>query len=268
MSSSFNMMYHFVGMDKKYRGTSLIDFKYQLNYLQKNCDRKDYCLTFDHGTIDHYEIVMPELEKRNLKGVFFIMTMVPEEVSIPAIDKQRFLEGNYRQDLVKFLCEDLKIKYNPNDGASYQSLLTFYSLEERYLRFLRDIVLPTVDFNKAISSVFSNIFGNEFDFSKKYYMDWVHIKQLKEKGHIIGSHSHSHKGDYMDYKTSFALINKHFKIEDNNISYPNGNNILKIQELKDLNINKAYISRSNGDTLYNIGRIDDKYFHLVESIKK
>ena len=105
---------------------------------------------------------------------------------------------------------------------------------------------------------------DELEFSKRNYMDWEHIKKLNDLGHTIGSHSHSHVGDYLDYKKSFELISNNLKIATNYISYPNGKNKLNDNELKGLNIKKAFISHSNGDDLYNIGRIDDKFFNLVK----
>jgi len=267
MSSLINMMYHFVGIDKKFKGTTLKDFNFQLDYLQKNYENNKLFLTFDHGTIDHYEIVRPELEKRNLKGIFFIMTIVPEEAEIPSIDKQRFLEGNYRKELVTFVCDQLNLNYCPIESKTYLKHLTFYSDEERHLRFLRDTIIPKIDFEKVITKIFNSMFGNEKDFVKNNYLDWTQIKRLKDDGHIIGSHSHSHVGNFNDYKKSFELLDNNLKIENRLISYPNGNNLLNDIELKELNINSGYISNNNGDTMYNIGRIDDKFFNLVKSLK-
>lgn len=267
MSSLITMMYHFVGIDQKFKGTTLKDFKFQLDYLQKNYAKNEFFLTFDHGTIDHFEIVSPELEKRNLKGIFFIMTIVPEEGEIPSIDKQRFLEGKYRKELVTFVCDHLNLNYYPIESKTYLKHLTFYSDEERHLRFLRDTVLPKQEFEKVITKIFNSMFGSEKDFVKNNYMDWEQIKKLKNNGHSIGSHSHSHVGNFKDYKISFELMDNNLKIEKRLISYPNGNNFLNEIELKELNINSGYISNNNGDTLYNIGRIDDKFFKLVKSSK-
>lgn len=66
-----NLMYHFVGCNENLKGISFKRFKAQLDFLQKSYMRDEITLTFDHGTIDHIQIVAPELEKRNLKGIFF-----------------------------------------------------------------------------------------------------------------------------------------------------------------------------------------------------
>lgn len=261
--SMHNMMYHFVGLDDKYKGTTLETFKYQLDFLQNNYSASEFTLTFDHGTIDHYDIVFPELEKRNLKGIFFIMTIVPEEGKVPAIDKQRFLEGNYRYDLSRLICNSLGVEYMPNESRSYQEHLTFYSIEERYLRYLRDKILSVQDFEELISSIFYDKFGEESEFAKKHYMSWDNIKELSAKGHIIGSHSHSHIGDYIDYKKSFELLSRNCDIDEKILSYPNGNNKLSDKELFDLKLRKAFIATVGGDSLYNMGRIDDKFFNTV-----
>ncbi len=83
-----NIMYHFVGCDESLKSISLSRFVEQLDFLQSKYVGGEFCVTFDHGTIDHIENVVPELERRQLVGLFFIMTMVPEENKVPSVDKQ------------------------------------------------------------------------------------------------------------------------------------------------------------------------------------
>lgn len=251
-----NIMYHFVGVDGNFKGISLEKFKAQLDFLQTTYPRDEIVLTFDHGTIDHFEKAEPELKRRGLQGIFFILTMVQEEHRVPTIDKQRFLEATFRYELAKMVCTEFKIDYNPDDAKEYLSDFSFYSLEERYVRYLRDKIISSEGYDDFIEQYFIKVFGDEKNFASKYYLIWDHIVELHKRGHIIGAHAHYHIGDRNDYTQSLKLIEGKIKEKVRYISYPNGIKRISDQDLKDLGVTKAYISTENGSEPYRIGRID------------
>ena len=235
-----NIMYHYVRDDKNLKGISIKKFNLQLDQLLKRYKPTEFKLTFDHGTIDHYENVAPELDKRGIKGYFFILSMVPEEKKIPIEDKQRKLEVLYRKDLAKMLCDNLKIPYNLTISKNYLKRFTFYSPEERYLRYLRDEKIPLSDYINFIDNLFVKEFGNETNFADKDYMSWKNIIDLKNKGHIIGSHGHYHIGDKKDYSKSIQIIEKRINSKVKYISYPNGKKNISDEDLINLGIDVAY----------------------------
>lgn len=251
-----NMMYHFVGCDGNLKGISLENFKAQLDFLQRTYPRDEIILTFDHGTIDHFEKAVPELDRRGLKGIFFILTMVPEEHKVLGIDKQRFLEAMFRVELAPMICRELDLDYKPEEAQNYLSDFSFYSLEERYLRYLRDKNISTEAYDNFIGKYFEKYFGNEKMFASKKYLSWDHIVQLHKRGHIIGSHSHYHIGDRNDYAHSIKLIEWKIAEKVEYISYPNGMKRISDEDLEQLGVRKAYISAENGSEPYRIGRID------------
>lgn len=260
-----NIMYHFVGVDENLKGISLENFKAQLDFLQKTYPRDEIVLTFDHGTIDHLEKAAPELERRGLQGIFFILTMVQEEHRVATIDKQRFLEARFRFELAKMACIEFKIDYNPEGAKEYLSDFSFYSVEERYLRYLRDKIIASEDYERFIGQYFIKIFGNEKNFASKHYLSWDHIVELHKRGHIIGAHAHHHIGDRNDYAQSLKLIEGKIKEKVRYVSYPNGIKSISDQDLRDLEITKAYISTENGIEPYRIGRIDCNNEPLIVS---
>ena len=251
-----NVMYHFVGRNESLKGISIKKFKEQLDILCAKRKDSEFTLTFDHGTIDHIEIVAPELEKKGIKGEFFIITMIPEEQRIPYIDKQRYLESFYRFDLSKMLCLDLEIEYNPEEAKDYLSMFKFYSIEERYLRFLRDYIIPVETYQTFMNNLFEHKFGNESEFVKNEYMSWEQVIDLHRRGHTIGSHSHYHIGDIDDYSKSIKLIENVLDEKVTCIAYPNGIKKMQDNELKALGIEIAYISTENGKMPYRAERVD------------
>lgn len=257
-----NMMYHFVGCDERLKSISLNEFRKQLDYLQENYKADEFVTTFDHGTIDHIEIVAPELEKRGIRGLFFILTMIPEEYRIPTIDKQRFIEKEHRHQLAKMICDELFIPYHPKDASNYLEEFPFYSLEERYLRYLRDHSIPTKVYDSLIGKLFHNIFSDEKEFALNEYLNWHHIYQLHKRGHIIGSHSHYHYGDGEDYTRSLRLIESVINEKPHYISYPNGNKRIDDKDLEKLDIKFAYLSRVEGTGPYRTGRTECKLLNI------
>ncbi len=249
-------MYHFVGCDEKLKGISLEGFKAQLALLQNTYPKDDIVVTFDHGTIDHLENTAPELEKRGLRGVFFVLTMVQEEHKVPSIDKQRFLEAARGTELAKMLCNELDIDYRPHEAEGYLADYGFYSLEERYLRYLRDRHIPANTYESFIGEYFQELFGAERDFASRQYLSWDDVAELQNRGHIIGSHSHYHYGDRDDYETSVKLIEGRINAKVRYVSYPNGVKRISDSDLEKLGIRKAYISTDGGVDPYRAGRID------------
>lgn len=256
------MMYHFVGLDAALKSISFEDFCGQLDYLGRTYPPDEVALTFDHGTIDHIETVAPELERRGLRGIFFILTMVPEELRVPSIDKQRFLEADYRLELARMLCKELYIDYAPEQAQDYLAKYDFYSLEERFLRYLRDKVIPPRVFDSVIGTMFEKAFGDERAFCMRRYLGWHHIYQLHKRGHVIGSHSHYHYGDKTDYKRSLELINGVLGEKPRLISYPNGFKRITDEELRALEVETAYISSEPGVHPFRAGRADCNQFAM------
>ncbi len=257
-----NILYHFVGDYEKLAGISMEDFKKQLDFLQNKYTNKEIILTFDHGTIDHIENVAPELEKRGIRGFFFILTMIPEEHRVPSIDKQRYLEGQYRLELAKMVCDELYIYYNAEEAKDYLQEYRFYSLEERYLRYLRDNIIPTKVYDSVIGNMFCKVFGTEKDFCIRKYLSWHHIYQLHKRGHIIGCHSHCHYGDREDYAKSLELIEGVINEKPQYISYPNGIKRISDEDLVNLGIRIAYTSSEQVTYPYRTERIDCKQLKL------
>ena len=102
----------------------------------------------------------------------------------------------------------MKISYNPNSCKTFRNKWKFYTLEERYLRFLRDRVLDLDDYKSIINKIFNEVVGTDKSFIKKNYLSWKQIKEISSRGHTIGSHSHYHIGDFRDYKHSLKILKK------------------------------------------------------------
>ena len=64
----------------------------------------------------------------------------------------------------------MKISYNPNSCKTFHKAEILHTLEERYLRFLRDRVLDLDDYKSIINKIFSEVVGTDKSFIKKNYL--------------------------------------------------------------------------------------------------
>jgi hypothetical protein len=189
--------------------------------------------------------------------------MVQEEHRLASIDKQRFLEAVRRTELARMLCAEVEIEYCPQDAEGYLSDFAFYSLEERYLRYLRDRYIPPKTYEKFIGNSFQELYGDEREFASKWYLSWGDIAELNRRGHIIGSHSHYHYGDGDDYRQSVKLIEERIAAPVRYVSYPNGVKRIADSDLEMLGIRQGYISTINGaNPPYRAGRMDCNQWRL------
>ena len=95
--------------------------------------------------------------------------MIHEDFTLPVEDKQRKLERIFKKKLPRIICEELKISYNPNSCKTFRNKWKFYTLEERYLRFLRDRVLDLDDYKSIINKIFNEVVGTDKSFIKKLF---------------------------------------------------------------------------------------------------
>lgn len=167
-------------------------------------NRDKFLLTFDHGTIDHLDVVLPELTKRNLKGYFYIITSVPEENKIPTPEKQRYVEAyfrDYREFYEQFYTACLEIdphlkhaiepsEKNLTDVRNYLKRFAFYSDLERLFRKVRNELLDREHFYSIFDNLFEKLFGSDASFINNNYLSWEQLKLLQNEGMVIGSHGH------------------------------------------------------------------------------
>jgi len=268
MRSAFCVYYHFVADAEATPWPKLVslrtaDFARQLDYLcsrfepmaledvrafyrgERPLPRRGFLLSFDHGTKDHLENVLGELEARSLKAVFFVYTCVQEEGRICAIDKQRFLEyvfDDYLELLRRFAehalrlddgLERSRIEPTPENLARsrrYLEQFAFYSDGERFFRQLRDRVLEPGLFARVIGHMFEDRFGPEREFARAHYLSWDDLRELRDAGMEIGGHGHAHlimdktpaEEQRKDVARNLGLLRERLGVAADCFSYPNG----------------------------------------------
>ena len=157
-------------------------------------------LTFDDGFKDHIDFVLPELNKRKLKGCFFPLGAAIIENKVLDVHLIHFILAKVKDksnlvSILNSLC--IKNGFTEKDLKSYWSLYgklnRYDSKEVIYFKRMLQFVLP-LDLRETITKFlfkkYFNISANEF--AKELYMNKDDLNKLLEADMYIGAHSYNH----------------------------------------------------------------------------
>lgn len=162
----------------------------------------DVCITFDDALLCQAEIAAPILKERGLQAFFFIYSSPffgnPDPLEVyryfrntcfPEVDDfyQIFFERT--KSWFPTLFKRSEQAFDPNQ---YLSAYGFYSRNDKWFRYLRDIGFGESVYNEAMHRLMAEISFDPNKISEKLWMSETNVKDLSNQGHIIGLHSFSH----------------------------------------------------------------------------
>ena len=217
-----SIMFHHFHNDKHPKGQGSIDemqFETMLDWLSERYNlmgayefsekvksntlrRKDICLSFDDALLCQYDIARGILKSRSLSAFFFIYSS-PFNGEPDYLEIFRFFRNVYFSDINSFYEEfflllhtdDPKIYKKEQDRFERENYLEefpFYTNEDRWFRYIRDIILDKDKYEKYMLSLMEK---HSFDINiatQKLWMTNKNITDLHSDGHIIGLHSYNH----------------------------------------------------------------------------
>ena len=240
--------------------------------LRKNkLSSKDVLLTFDDGTIDHYENVYPILKRNNVSGTFFICNdslngngLIPNKIhKLLANVKFELLFSQFKK-IYDELIESENIILEPEKASHFDN-----NENVRLFKQALQYRLPERTRNLIIKELYqmNNITFNCSD----YYITMDNIKEMQNNGMHFGLHTKTHKHlEYLEYGEQEEEIIKNIHLfKDNNLfhgtvafAYPYGSfNENTIEILRKQNIDIAFLAdnRQNRELdVYKLPRIDCK----------
>ena len=248
---------------------------------KKNLE-KSLFITFDDGLLSQFEIALNVLEERDIKGIFFIHSKpLVGEYDIHQVARN-FKNSNHFDNVDEFnflLIEVLMSTFSSKEKTKIKKDFTeskylreynFYSESDRELRYIRDFWVSLKYYEDSILSLMKE---KDVDIEKlieKTYMSKIMLKEISEKGHVIGLHSHSHptnlarmtkEEQYFELNTNYEILEEIIGYKQKAISYPsNSYNKFTIEILKKLKINYGFRANDqiNLDP-YELARIDATY---------
>lgn len=237
-----------------------------VEYFNKINNRKisnnEVCITFDDAIKSQVKLILPILDKLNIKAFFFVYTSLfkgePDN-----LEYYRDFRCMYYKNLKIFYKDFYKIleKFFPNKNkmfffkykSNYLKKYKFYTDDDRKFRFCRDVILSKKEYEKIM-----NLMMKKKKYSRKkrknlLFMNKTDIKKIDQAGHVVGIHSHSHPTtlkklsenlQYREYKDSKVILESLLRKKVWSMSHPCGsynNTTLKI--LKKIGIKIGF--RSN-----------------------
>jgi peptidoglycan/xylan/chitin deacetylase (PgdA/CDA1 family) len=139
---------------------------------------------FDDGYLDNYEFAAPILEKYNCRASFYVVTDCIDNNTLTWTHQLEYLFQHTKINEFKISFDFFEPEYN----------IQFLNNETEKLNYLRK-TLPKL---KKITHVERQMFINhvlnqakDINFPK-LMMNWDQIRDLKQRGHYIGSHTVTH----------------------------------------------------------------------------
>lgn len=222
---------------------------------------KDVCLTFDDSLRCQFDIALPVLRKFKLKAFWFIYTS-PLDGVVEKIELYRYFRNKHFRDIQDFYAAfDKVIETSAHADLvrkglkafsedQYLTGFTFYSLEDKKFRFIRDEILGKEKYDALMDEMIKNYGLDRKDILSLLWMDQNCIETLDKEGHIIGLHSHTHpmnlgalsaQEQKQEYTTNFQKLKSIVRQNIMTMSHPsNSYNKDTFAVLKDLNINIGF----------------------------
>jgi len=293
-------MYHYVRPDQidypNFNNLDVEKFKKQLDYFESNygfISKDDYIeaiknnknldgvvLTFDDGFKDHYNYVLPELNKKGIWGIFYLSTGVYSTKKLLGVHRTHYLKGKYG---ASFILDEVLGLINDNmldhetiekfDSDIYTH--TSYEEDEKQLRRLFNYYIK-YEYRDDILNTLMDRFFNEQKLFEEVYLSISEIEELNNSGNMIGSHTVSHKvlsrltydEQYSEINHAINFIDKIVRQDYKSFAYPYGYdssynaNTLKV--LNELDVDDACIFdnrvQERDIKQYELSRIDCNQF--------
>jgi peptidoglycan/xylan/chitin deacetylase (PgdA/CDA1 family) len=162
--------------------------------------RRCFLLTFDDGLADHAEVVVPILERRGLRGVFFVAGEVLTRQRTLSAHAVHLLIANlgcerFEHELIRWLTkfDGEKDWMGKVDAAAAAAMYHYESPDRARLKYLLTMVLPTELRRTVIEALFEVFVGSGARWSQHWYLGWDELADMQSKGHTIGGHGYAHE---------------------------------------------------------------------------
>lgn len=172
--------------------------KLENNDLKNN----EICLSFDDALLCQFEIAAPILDKREIKAFFFVYSSPfcgdPDSLEIYRYFRttefsniDEFYDQFFFQTRIDHL-ESYDNALKNYDGKNYLSAFPFYTDNDKWFRYLRDIVLGKFKYEEIMNQLLINHQFDKEKASRNLWMSNKNIQELHNNGHIVGLYSYSH----------------------------------------------------------------------------
>jgi peptidoglycan/xylan/chitin deacetylase (PgdA/CDA1 family) len=158
-----------------------------------------FVLTFDDGVCDHWNNVLPVLERYGLHGIFAPIGLPYLEGKVPFVQKNQFVRGTLGEDRLADTYVDTARVVAPEVDVAGLIESTgpgeYRRGSEKYLRFKYAVnrLIPFDVSVRVLDRLFAeHVCDDERAFVEELYLSLDEIRELPRLGHAIAGHSITH----------------------------------------------------------------------------
>lgn len=162
----------------------------------------EYCLTFDDNLREQGDIALPVLKHYN-KTAFWFVYSSPYFGIVEKLELYRYFRNTFYNSIEEFYADFFRFAksgyYHSEIEAGimsfpqdYLRIYSFYSLNDRIFRYLRDRVLGSEKYNELMDDLIKSKGLEISTIKQKLWLREEELCQLAEDGHYLGLHSHTH----------------------------------------------------------------------------
>lgn len=162
---------------------------------------RSFLLTFDDALADHAQTVLPILQERGLRGVFFVPgAVLTARRMLPAHAIHLLLEALDEQTLERELLG--YIAEHGGAGTDWAACVDMSTARVLYhyeppararLKYLLTITLPVELRDAALDALFRRYIGSPERWAGHWYLGWEDLAEMQSSGHTIGAHGYGHE---------------------------------------------------------------------------
>lgn len=198
--SEFHRLLDYI--EKRHR---IIDAESFCERVSNGCrEENTVCLCFSCGLRSQYDIALPVLEQRGIKAFWMLYSnmLTGADVLIEIYHHFRFYAFSnveefynsffsYVRDHQKWTVQDWVGFISKFENSRYLSWASYYTYNDRLFKYLRDVVLG--EQYDAVMAALMSLHGYvPAEHRKNLWINAQEIRELSNKSHIIGLHTHTH----------------------------------------------------------------------------
>ncbi len=189
-------------LDRLLREMEPIDWPTLYAFLHGRSSLPPRCflLTFDDGLSDHAETVMPMLQARGLRGVFFVTgATLTSHRMLPAHAVHLLLArldvACFERELMDHVSRHVgrEAALASFDAGAADTLYHYETPERARLKYWLTMGLPIHVRNAALEALFERHIGSSVRWARRWYLGWDDLTEMQARGHTVGGHGYAHE---------------------------------------------------------------------------
>jgi len=163
---------------------------------------RSFLLTFDDGLIDHVRYVAPALERRGLRGVFFVPGFVLAAQNLLCVHMIHLLLARLGTSRFRELLWTQVRQCEPETAAMLADTswhadaerMYYYEKPERArIKYLLNLQMPATVRQEVLRALFETHVGSPRRWAREWYVGWDELVALEASGHTVGGHGFAHE---------------------------------------------------------------------------